>query len=329
LVGGTIGIWTLKFAGQRLPVKVLLGILIAGAAVSASIFPYNYALTGKATYTPHQKWSDHIWYEGADRLGFGPDVGNLGWPHIDPFPGHGLLDIVVNAYQNIYNVNFELFGWGFGSLIFASLFFIWGRWRREDILFLLVVLFITAGHSVYWFSGGPDFGARYWYQIILPLIVLTIRGIQELKIRLSKHGMDQINLYRVDAIVIFACIIAVINFIPWRSLDKYYHYRGMRSDIAELAEKCGFNDSLVFVQELDKSDYPSAFIFNPVDLNSGQTIYVRDLGPEVRNQVIENFPNRSIWTVRGSEELGGNFSIVDNPRSPQDGEPIKRPEDCQ
>ena len=33
----------------------------------------------------------------------------------------------------------------------------------------------------YWYSGGPDFGARYWYLILVPLVVLSVRGLQALQ----------------------------------------------------------------------------------------------------------------------------------------------------
>jgi hypothetical protein len=32
--------------------------------------------------------------------------------------------------------------------------------------------------TAFWYHGGPDFGARYWFLCIIPLIALTGRGVE-------------------------------------------------------------------------------------------------------------------------------------------------------
>jgi len=104
----------------------------------------------------------------------------------------------------------------------------------------------------------------------------------------------------------------MITFIPWRSLVKYHHYRGIRADIASLANENGFNNGLIFIQEEDESDYPSAFIFNPATLNDPGPIYVRDLGIEARQELANDFPERNIWVV-ATDTIGGSFRIISRP----------------
>ena len=41
--------------------------------------------------------------------------------------------------------------------------------RAIDRAWIVFVLAIVASNSLYWFAGGPDFGARYWYLAIVPL----------------------------------------------------------------------------------------------------------------------------------------------------------------
>jgi hypothetical protein len=287
---------------------ILLALLVGGL-----ILPYNYAITGSYFYAPHSKWADARWYPGADRLGFGADVGNLGWFHLDPLPGHGLPDVLVNAHQNFFTTHIELFGWSFGSMAFAWLFLLWHRWSRTDLLWIAIILGVVLGHSFYWFSGGPDFGARYWYVILVPLLVLTFRGVQELQQRWTARGGTARGALRIAAFVFAASFAALINFVPWRSLDKYHHYRDITRNIARLAESRGFGHSLVFIQEKDVSDYPSAFIWNPPTLQSTGTVYARDPGIEKRAVVARHFPDREIWIVSGPDKPGGSFTIVAGP----------------
>ena len=293
------GIWVLTFKGWKPILRTLTGIAATGLLVGGLIFPYNYALTGNVFITPHQKYADtHYSYVGADRMGFGADVGNVGWTNLDPIPGHGFIDIIINGHQNTYYSGFELFGWGFGSLVFAASFVLWRNWRREDLMFLLIPFVIIGIHSFYWFSGGPDFGARYWYQILIPLVVLTVRGIQELQCRWAKSGADSLNAVRVAGFVALATLVAFTNFMPWRSLGKYYRYRGMSADIARLATKCEFQRDLVFIE--DEEDYSAAFVWNPPSLDSAQTIYARYPGMERIATVSQKFPDRSVRIVTGS-----------------------------
>jgi hypothetical protein len=96
-------------------------IILAGvvsAAVGALILPYNQAVTGSATYPAHVAWADEHYGPGVDVLGFGPNVGISSWPNLDPLPGHGLADVILNLNKNLFMVNIDLFGWPMGSLIF-------------------------------------------------------------------------------------------------------------------------------------------------------------------------------------------------------------------
>jgi 4-amino-4-deoxy-L-arabinose transferase-like glycosyltransferase len=316
LIAGIVGLWSLGIWGRRLSIQALAGVGLAALLVAGLSLPYNALLTGSPFYFPMERYFDQRWYPGVNRLGFGPDIGNVGWPHVDPLPGHGPLDVLINANLNAYLLNFELFGWAFGSLGFVFLLMVWRRWTRTDWLLLSIIAVIVGGYSFYWFSGGPDFGARYWYQALIPLVVLTVRGIQEMQRRWSEAGGTPLGSSRISAFVVAASLVAVVTFVPWRSLGKYRHYRGMRADVVRLAHAHEFGRSLVFVQERDKSDYPSAAIFNPPGLDLPGTIYARDTGPAGRATVAQYFPNRPIWVVAGSPVLGGPFTVVAGPLPP-------------
>jgi hypothetical protein len=74
---------------------------------------------------------------------------------------------------NTFSVNIELFGWGAASLILAALFIFSGKVSRSDWTLLGLCAGIFIGHFFYYFSGGPDFGARYWFLMLIPSVVFT------------------------------------------------------------------------------------------------------------------------------------------------------------
>jgi hypothetical protein len=314
LVGGALGLWALGLLGRaRLRVPGLAAMVSATLIVGSLIFPYNRALTGNATYPAHLKWTDQTWYPGADRLGFGPNIGNVGWPHLDPLPGHGPVDVVINANRNLYMANVELFGWSFGSLSLALLAVVAWRLRREDRVFAAIALATMLGHSFYWFSGGPDLGARYWYQTLIPLVILTVRGVHGLQERLARAHPGSALSQRVLLFVAMACLVAFPNVMTWRSFGKYHRYRGMSADVRNLARDHHFGRSLVFVRAPENEDYAGAFILNSPTLDGAGPIYVRDLGPEQRAALRRAFPDRAVWTVGYQTRESVRMQVLSGP----------------
>jgi hypothetical protein len=311
-IGGTIGLWALFGGAPRLRRRAILGLITASIIVGGLIFPYNILLTGKALYAPHMKWTDETWYPGADRLGFGADIGNVGWPHIDPLPGHGPLDVLINTNRNTYMVNFELFGWSFGSLAFVILFYLLGNPTATDRLWLCLIVAVVLGHSLYWCSGGPDIGARYWYQMLVPLTVLTVRGITACQERVAQRCMQPFLGVRLTTFVIAASLVAFVTVMPWRSFGKYYRYRGMSGDVARLAQRYHFGHALVFIQSPSPEDFSMAFVLNPPTLQQPGTIYAKDLGASQRHTIQQAFPDRPIWFV-GYAPQADRLSVLAGP----------------
>ncbi len=137
--------------------------------------------------------------------------------------------------MNLFAVNVELFGWVTGSLLLLITFGMLGRLRGFDYMMLLAVVAIMAGHFFYWFSGGPDFGARYWFLTIVPLAALAARA-------LSSFG------HAVNSTAALLCLITLVTFVPWRAIDKYHNFRGLRPGIERLTAANSFGRSLVLVK---------------------------------------------------------------------------------
>lgn len=303
-----LGLWALLGAGRRLHPVRAGALAMVTAAVAAVILPYNRALTGDARAFPVMVFWDAVRGPGSNALGFGPDRG-LGWPGVDPFPGHGPLDVIVNANLNIAQTDLELFGWAFGSLLPVLFLLVAGRVRRADATLLATVGWIAGVQSLYWFSGGPDFGARYWHLAIVPAALLTARGLQE--------GIRVLRLppARVLWLVASASVLASAVFVPWKAFTKYRGYRGMDPGVRALEPARRGGPSLVLIRGDGWPDYASAAAYTPLDPFAEAPVYAWDRLPSTTDRVLWTYRDREVWIVEGPTVTGGGFRVLRGPLS--------------
>lgn len=311
IVAGVLAFWVIGAGGRRLKIASILGLVVGAVVVGAIVLPYNEHLIGDPLKFPLAAYYEEYFGPNVNALGFGPERG-LGWA-IDPFPGHSPIDALVNANLNTFSINTELFGWSTGSLLLIGIIVFSGRMRRGDYLMLGVTAAIIGTYSLYWFSGGPDFGARYWYLMILPLVALTISGLRVLQEKLEAWPSGaKANGTRAIIAVLTLSIFTLFNYLPWRAIDKYHHYRGMRPDIHYLAKQKNFGKSLVLVRG-DAADYLSAWTYNPLDLTADAPVYAWDRNPEVRAKLLKAYPDRPIWIVNGPSISHRGYEAIEGP----------------
>ena len=113
--------------------------------------------------------------------------------------------------------------------------------------------------------------------------------------------------------VLVLSALALVNYFPWRAIDKYYRYLGMRPGVRELARQHSFDGALVLIRGARRPDYASAIVENPVDLTSGAAIYVWDRDPATRDAVLRAFPNRPVWIVEGPSVTKSRYRVVEGP----------------
>lgn len=312
IVGGLIGLWAIGLGGQRLRKASLAALVLGVILIGGVALPYNWGLTGNPTMQPLEAYYEEYFGHNSNALGFGPERG-LGWP-LDAFPGHSPLEAGVNAGLNFFSVNVELFGWSTGSLILVALLLFSRAARGSDYLMLAVVVANLGAYSLYWFNGGPDFGARYWYLMIVPLVALSARGAQFLAREIEGLWNDRvISHLRVSAALVVLCSLALVNYVPWRAVDKYYHYLGMRPDIPTLAGEYGFGKSLVLIRGESHPDYASAWAYNPLDLQANAPIYAWDRDPAARDKVLRAYWDRPVWVVDGPSITKSSYVVVEGP----------------
>lgn len=309
VVAGMLGLWALVTPARRLRLAPAAVLTITTALTAAITLPYNRALSGDARTFPVMQYMNATFGPGANDLGFGPNRGS-GWAGLDPLPGHGPIDVLINADFNLFQINTELHGWAVGSLLLATLLVGLGWRRRGDGLMLAAIGAVMAVHALYYFSGGPDFGARYWYLTVVPLAALTARGALELA---ARHASGPAR-GRVPAALALLVTVALIVFVPWRAVDKYRDYRGMTPAARALVHDPALRDALVLVRGHRHPDYASAAVYNPIDLHEeGVPVFAWDRGPESRTRLVAAYPARRFWIVDGPSLTGGGYRVVAGP----------------
>ncbi len=290
--GLVVALWSVGVLGaERLPYgRIVVAGVVAAAFVLLSL-AYNNAITGDPTVSPYRMWTDAAWGVGRDRLGFGADIGTRAWPNLDPLPGHGIADVILNLNKNLFQTNVDLFGWAFGSLLLPVLY-LSSRWaRREDRVWIALAVVVPAGYSAYWFSGGPDHGARYWYPLLVPLLFFTARSIEHLHTVWRRPD----GLPFIRPMIGVAVLSAFLSFVPWRAVTKFHRYREIGSDLAQEVSRRGVQRALVFVRAPEREVYQSGFNYNSPRLDGPGNVYARYLDEQSRERLIKHFSDRAWW----------------------------------
>lgn len=308
-----LGLWAIGLGGRRL--KTLgVAALVGGALLGASpVLGYNAYLTGHPGTFPIMAYTSAHYGPNANAYGFGPDRG-MGWP-LDPRPGHDVLDGILNSNLNLTTIHTDLFGWSIGSLTLVFVMLVMGgrRWTQSDRVMGGFAALVIALYFPNYFSGGPDFAGRYWHLMIIPLAVLTARGAERLTEIVARRTDPTLADGGILAGLALLTLLATMTFLPWRSLDKYRDFRGMRADVRDLAAAERFGDALVLIEGREMPDYASAATYNPVNVNGPGPVFAWDRSPEVRRRLLEAYPDRPVWRVAGPSLTGEGFRIVERP----------------
>jgi len=268
---------------------------------------------------PAERLFDREFGPGRYTFGFGPEKG-LGWTGLDPFPGHGPVDVVVNSVLNGFMINIDLLGWAAGSIAIVALGFLGARKGIERLMAVTIGV-VVALHSAFWFSGGPDFGARYWYLVIVPCVVLTARVLW------SPDPDDAIlPRGRAPAVAVLFSITALCLYVPWRAVDKYRHYRGVRADLLTMRNEAAYRSGLVLVSGNRHPDWASAAIANDVTIGTTPSpVFAWDRDADTRRRVLDAFPDRTVWLVNGPSVTGRGFEVVRGPIAPTGRAALQHP----
>jgi hypothetical protein len=302
------GCWASGVGGQRLRGPCLAAAATVAIFTSSLFFVNNYQLTGSPFRDPIQKYFDVRYYPGSNVIGFGKDKGNVSWSN-NLFAGHSPLEAAIHVNLNLNLLDIDMLGWGFGSLMFVGLFMTW-RWGHPATrLWMAIPCAMLIPATLYWYAGA-DLGPRYWYQLVVPLIVLTVHGAQA-----ACRHLD-LDPYRMTIFFAIATVVGTATLLPWRGVTRYRDYRGMRADLRQLASTYHFDGGLVLIRSRPGAesfpDYGGALIWNTVPIESG-TIYAREGSASAVVRLREEYKDRPVWIVAAPSVTGGAYEVVAGP----------------
>lgn len=285
-IGLALGIFllTLLLRGQ-LQWTLLIWVAAGGLAVAALLPLYWWTITGNPAFNAYLL----VW--PYDRVGFGPEIGPLGYTLRDA--------IFINTQLKLVALGTGLFGWpGWTNLMFLPIPFVARQANRWDWLLLGTILSLIFVHIFYWAFGGVDGGfPRYYYDALPALLLLTARGIQILYgyLRPTKLGLRWLL---VAGLVILVGYNLGWNLPPLLAAQKGKY--GITPAPLQLVEQANLpQPALILAQNVDIwSDFAAPFAANSPTLD-GPVVYAIDWGGELTRQVREQFSNRSCWQLRG------------------------------
>ena len=103
--------------------------------------------------------------------------------------------------------------------------------------------------------------------------------------------------------------------MPWRAVDKYYHYREHAPGHPHARQLRAHSEtrSLVLVRGRRHPDYASATAYNPLDLTADVPLFAWDASPEARAQALDSYADREVYFVDGPTRTGNGFRVVAGP----------------
>jgi hypothetical protein len=282
-------------------------LLGAGLAVAGTLTLLDNArLTGSALEPPVTRYFDTHHHPGANRLGFGPDVG-LTWDFSPP--GHSPLEALWNLSLNLEQMNRHLLGWPSGSIVLALLFLLGVRKTRGERLLLIhagATLFL---YSLYWYHGVA-FGPRFLSTMAPGLVVFTWRGATEASSWLVRQGMagEAASRRWMGAAIAFSIAAALSIYIPVKVAAEY---RGLRKADGALlrAVAAAPAPALALIDGPLWPDYASVYFLNAPDYR-GPRVVALHRTQELDQALLDAYPGYTPVALRRRAERGGSGQLV-------------------
>lgn len=277
------------FRGSRTHGATLLLLLVGLAAGSALSLLDNARLTGSALVPPVNRYFDNHFHPGANRLGFGPDVG-LTWDFSPA--GHSIPEAVWNLRLNLEQMNRHFLGWPSGSLLLALIFLLGSRKTRGEKLLLAHAASTIVLYGLYWYHGVA-FGPRFLATLAPALAVFTWRGASEVRSWLARHRLDEECL---GAGIAFSIASALALYVPIKALAEYRDLRGTDGTLLRAATALP-PPALIFVDGPRWPDYDGLYFLNSPDYR-GPRVIALHRGVELDGQVLAAYPDRPACILR-------------------------------
>jgi 4-amino-4-deoxy-L-arabinose transferase-like glycosyltransferase len=234
---------------------------------------YNALVTGNPLRFPYQ------YYNPMESLGFGVN-------------GHTAVLAFRNLAVSITRLNSVLFGFPL-SLLFVFIF-LFAKKDFGDRLSLGILGGLAGSYMFFFCPGVSDVGPVYYYEMFIPLILLSARGILFLRDTLSQHFEHGKRF--VYTFLILSCIAAVGTFIP----ERMTHIARLTKEIREpyeTVQSANIHRALVMLQPFNYKGWVFSYR-NPSPTFSDDIVYCRYADSVSNRTLINYFHDRSLYLLR-------------------------------
>ena len=233
-------------------------------------------------------------YDPMERLGFGAMLDNFRYTHT---PLRGIQNLLVSAARmNLWFLGIPL------SLVFLlPLFLGWDR-KMQDRWGLGIIVTFCVAYLFYYSPGVPETGPIYYFELLVPLSLMSSRGILIFQKKLEKVKGDPHLRYFPAVFLSISLALGLVSFYP----EKVLHIAALTDRIKEpydLVERKVEEPTLVFIRSLPQAGWVFGYK-NTDPWLEGPLLFCRDLGPEKNLEVIRHFPERHYYLLFYDPEIG-------------------------
>ena len=205
-----------------------------------------------------------------------------------------LAQMLSMVTAGLLRLNMSLFGW---PCSFAFLPLAIGL-RRASWWWASVATYVMT--HLWVFDVGIDtFGPTHWFELALPVLVLTILGCQRASVWAQRISSDQVHLPR--NLLLASVAASLLLFTPYR-LSTVGQIADMTRRAPEAVEERGIHNAIVFVNwpwaarcNTDAGAPPRHFVFwwpvNDPDFEN-DVIWANHLSVEQNRRLLATFPGR-------------------------------------
>jgi hypothetical protein len=215
-------IWRFPPKGMMNGLAISIGFMI----IFAVTMWYNFLVTGNCLRFPFH------YYDSSEAIGFG-------------IYDHTPLLSIQNLAVNCFRLNAALFGFPV-SFIFVFII-LFTKTDFGDRLMFGILAGVAGLYSLYYSPGISDFGPVYYYEMIIPLLLLSARGIFcsiEFLSRYSPQGKPFVATF-----LVVSCVAAWATYVP----EKIIHINRLTEQIREpyeLVRSSTIHHAVVMIEQL-------------------------------------------------------------------------------
>jgi Dolichyl-phosphate-mannose-protein mannosyltransferase len=258
----------------------LAGLFCGAAALGAATLAYNVIITGNPLTFPF------ILSDPNDRPGFSTG-------YIQP-----IWQIFENPAQNLARLNLLSFGMPAG-LLFATLMLFRTDLSAGDLLCFLTLAAIGLVYLAFWFPGIGDVGPVYYYEMMIPLTLLTARGILWLRDEVASRFPTHRSFVSWYCLMSFLCSFWIVY--PEQTLYLSNLTRRVRIPYEEIRSR-NIHHAVVFLHNIPPRGWVFGYRNNDPDFTND--VILCQASRIHAEEVMKAFPGRDYYLLAFPEGVG-------------------------